>query len=91
MRGARPAGPSPRPRTEPVTVQRRASATGVITVCGQQVALGRPAAHRTLNVHVSEHTLAIELREEVRTIPRTTSKPVRILKGSRPYTRDLSS
>ena len=30
LQGARPAGPPPRPRTEPVTVQRRVSATGVI-------------------------------------------------------------
>jgi hypothetical protein len=28
LRGARPAGPPPRPSTEPVTVQRRASNTG---------------------------------------------------------------
>src|SRR3954453_6708823 len=41
LQGARPAGPPPRPTTEPVTVQRRVSATGVITVCRQHVALGR--------------------------------------------------
>src|SRR5207253_3081797 len=41
LQGARPAGPPPRARTEPVTVQRRVSATGVITVCRQHVALGR--------------------------------------------------
>jgi hypothetical protein len=34
-------GPVPRPSTEPVTVQRRASNTGVITVAGQKVALNR--------------------------------------------------
>jgi hypothetical protein len=41
LRGARPAGPPPRPSTEPVTVQRRASNTGVIMVVGQKIALGR--------------------------------------------------
>ena len=46
LQGARPAGPPPRPRTEPVTVQRRVSATGVITVCRQRVALGRVHAGR---------------------------------------------
>jgi hypothetical protein len=35
-RGARPAGPPPRPPSEPVRVQRRASATGLIMVCGQR-------------------------------------------------------
>jgi hypothetical protein len=36
LRGARPAGPPPRPRTEPVTLQRMVSATGVIVVCRQK-------------------------------------------------------
>jgi hypothetical protein len=85
LRGARPAGPPPRPRTEPVTVQRRVSATGVITVCRQHVALGRVHAGRIVSVHVSEHTLAIELDDETRTVRRTTTNPVRVLKGSRPY------
>ena len=37
----RPTGPPPRPSTEPIRVQRRASNTGIIMVAGQQVALGR--------------------------------------------------
>jgi hypothetical protein len=64
LKGARPAGPLPRPRSEPVTVQRRVSATGVITVCWQKVSLGRVHAGRTLRVYISEHTLAIELDDE---------------------------
>ena len=48
LQGARPAGPPPRPRTEPITVQRRVSATGVIWVCRQRVALGRVYAGRTV-------------------------------------------
>jgi transposase InsO family protein len=85
LQGARPAGPPPRPRTEPVTVQRRISATGVITVCRQRVSLGRVHAGRVVTVHVSEHTLAVELDGETRTIRRTTSRPVVVVKGSRPY------
>ena len=40
LRGARPAGPPPRPSAEPVTAQRVASNTGVIMVAGQKIALG---------------------------------------------------
>jgi transposase InsO family protein len=85
LQGARPAGPPPRPRTEPVTVQRRVSATGVITVCRQPVALGRVHAGRTVRVHVSEHTLAIELDDETRTVRRTTTRPVQNIKANRPH------
>ena len=85
LQGARPAGPPPRPRIEPVTVQRRVSATGAITVCRQRVALGRVHAGRIVRVHVSEHTLAVELDDdETRTIRRTTTRPVVVVKGSRP-------
>jgi hypothetical protein len=85
LQGARPAGPPPRPRSEPVTVQRRVSATGVITVCRQKIALGRVHAGRTVHVHVSEHTLAIELDGETRIVRRTTTRAVQVRKGSRPY------
>src|SRR4051812_24374407 len=85
LQGARPGGPPPRPRSEPVTVQRRVSATGVIVVCRQRVSLGRVHAGRMIHVHVSEHTLAIELDGETRTIRRTTTRPVAVVKGSRPH------
>ena len=84
LQGARPAGPPPRPRTEPITVQRRVSATGVITVCRQRVALGRVHAGRMVRVHVSEHTLAVELDDETRTIRRTTTPPGRRRQGQPP-------
>jgi Integrase core domain len=83
LRGARPAGPPPRPRSEPVTVQRRVSATGRIVVCRQAVSLGRVHAGRIVSVHVCEHTLAIELDDETRTVRRTTTRPVVVVKGSR--------
>jgi hypothetical protein len=83
LQGARPAGPPPRPRTEPVTVQRRVSATGRIVVCRQAISLGRIHAGRIVTVHVSEHTLATELDDDTRTVRRTTSRPVVVLKGIR--------
>lgn len=85
LRGVRPAGPPLRPSTEPVTVQRRASATGVVMVTGQKVALGRVHAERTVTIHVAEATLAIELDDgETRIVRRTTTRPVRSIKADRP-------
>ena len=87
LRGARPAGPPPRPSTEPITVQRRASNTGVVMVCGQKIALGRVHRHQTLTIHVADTTLAIELDDgETRVVRRTTTLPVRNIKADRPWT-----
>jgi transposase InsO family protein len=86
LRGARAAGPPPRPSTEPVRVQPRASDTGVIVVCGQKVALGRIHAGRTVAVHVADTTLAIDLDGDARVVQRTTNRPVRNLKADRPRT-----
>jgi len=87
LRGARPAGPPPRPPSGPVRVQRRASATGVIVVCGQKIALGRAHAGQTVAIAVSDTTLAIELDDaETRVVRRTTTKPVRNIKADRPWT-----
>ena len=55
----------------------------MITVCRQTVALGRVHAGRIVRVHVAEHTLAVELDGETRTIRRTTTRPVVVIKGSR--------
>jgi transposase InsO family protein len=83
--GASPAGPSPRPRTEPITAQRVASNTGVIMVAGQKIALGRIHAAQVVTVHVAEHTLTIDLGgDDIRTIRRTTTQPVRSIKAHRP-------
>jgi hypothetical protein len=85
LRGNRPAGPPPRPSLEPVRVQRRASNTGVITICRQKIALGRIHRHQTLTVHVSETTLAIEVDDgETRVVRRTTTLPIRNIKANRP-------
>ena len=84
LRGARPAGPHPRPSAEPVTVQRRASNTGVIMVAGQKIALGRIHAGQVVTVHVAAETVTIDLGEDTRTIRRTTTQPVRSIKAHRP-------
>jgi hypothetical protein len=85
LQRCRPVGSVPRPSTEPITVQRRASNTGVIMVAGQKIALGREHKHRTLTVHVSETTIAIDLPgADDLTVRRTTTQPVRSIKGQRP-------
>ena len=68
-------------------MQRRASATGVIVVCGQKIALGRIHAGHTVPVAVSDTTLAIELDDnEIRVVRRTTTTSVRNIKANRPWT-----
>ena len=85
LRGARPAGPPPRPAVEPITVQRRASNSGVIMVAGHKIALGRAHAHTVLTVQVAEHTLTVDLHDGARrTFRRTTTQPVRSWKAQRP-------
>ncbi len=83
MHGARPAGPAPRPSTEPVTAQRRASNTGVIMVAGQKIALGRIHAGQVVTVHVAADTITIDLDDQdSRTVRRTTTQPVRSIKAA---------
>jgi hypothetical protein len=85
LRGARPAGPPPRPSLEPVRVQRRASNSGVIMVVGQKVALGRAHAHTVVTVYVAERSLTIETGDgDIRTVARTTTQPVRNIRPMRP-------
>jgi len=87
LRGARPAGPPPRPSMEPVTVQRRPSATGVILVARQKLSLGRSHAHTVVTVHVAEHTVTVEFPDGAqRTFGRTSTQPVRRFKAHRPHT-----
>ena len=81
LRGARPAGPPPRPSTEPVTAHRRASNTGVIMVAGQKIALGRIHAGQVVTVHVAADTVTVDLGEDTHTVRRTTDQPVRSIKS----------
>ncbi|MGC4959793.1 IS481 family transposase [Actinomadura citrea] len=85
LQGLRPAGPPPRVSTAPVTVQRRASATGVFMVCGQRVSLGRVHAGQIVTVHVTDTTLTLQVAgQDLGTIRRTTTTPVRNIKADRP-------
>jgi Integrase core domain len=82
LRGARPAGPPPRPSTEPVTAQRVASNTGVIMIAGQKIALGRIHARQIVTVHVADETVTVDLGgDDTRTVRRTTTQPVRSIKA----------
>jgi len=84
LRGARPAGPPPAPATSPVTVQRRASNSGVIMVVGQKIALGRIHARQLVSVRITASTLTIETgTDDICTVPRTTTQPIRNLKAQR--------
>jgi hypothetical protein len=90
LRGSRPAGPPPRPTTEPITVQRRASNSGVIMVAGQKIALGRAYAGRVVPVQVADTTVTIDLDGDHRTVTRTTTQPVRSIKAHRPRNTHVS-
>jgi transposase InsO family protein len=82
LRGARPAGPPPQPTTAPVTAQRVASNTGVIMIAGQKIALGRIHARRIVTVHVTAELITIDLHgDDMRTVRRTTTQPVRSIKA----------
>jgi hypothetical protein len=64
-------------------------------IAGQKIALGRQHAGRTVTVHVSENTLAIDLPDEngdadTRVVRRTTEQPIRSIKGQRPRTANTS-
>jgi transposase InsO family protein len=87
LQKAVPAGERPRPAIEPVTIQRRASATGVIVVAGQKVPLGRINAGATVTVHAAATTLAIDLPDgDTKVVRRTNDHAVRSIKGQRPRT-----
>jgi transposase InsO family protein len=91
LRGARPAGPPPRPSIEPVTVSRRASNSGVIMIARQQIALGRAHAHTVVTVHVAEHSIIVDFVDGARrTFARTTTLPVRNHKAQKASTRTVS-
>jgi hypothetical protein len=54
-------------------------------IAGQKIALGRVHAGQTVTVLASDTTLTVELGDaDRRVIPRTTTRPVRSIKGQRP-------
>jgi len=56
-------------------------------VVGQKITLGGMHKHQTFTVLVSETTLTVEPGDgDIRVIRRTTTQPVRSIKGQRPRT-----
>ena len=84
LHGARPGGPPPQPRVDPIRVQRRASDTGVVMVARQKIALGRVHAGKTVAIDVTDTHLTIACDDGPRTIRRTTEHPVHHRKANRP-------
>jgi hypothetical protein len=69
-----------------VTVQRIASKTGVISVGGQKIPLGRSHAGQVVTVHVTGDTISIDMADDdARSVRRTTTQRLRNIKdqGSR--------
>jgi hypothetical protein len=61
--------------------------TGVVSVCGQRVGVGRAYARRTLTIAVSDTTLAIELDDgDSHIVRRTTTSPANMIKARSPRT-----
>ena len=59
----------------------------MIMVAGQKIALGRIHSQQTVTVLVFDTTLVIEFADGyTRVIRRTTTQPVRSIKGQRPRT-----
>lgn len=51
-------------------------------IAGQKIALGRIHAGQVVTVHVAEHAITIDLcGDDIRTIRRTTTQPVRSIKA----------
>jgi hypothetical protein len=70
---------------EPAVLMFKVGPSGTIMVCRQVVALGRPHAGQIVTVHVTDITLATEVDgQDIRTVRRTTSIPIRNVKGQRP-------
>jgi hypothetical protein len=64
----------------------------VIMVAGQKIALGRGHAGQTVTVLVSDTTLTVDFGDaETLVINRTTTHPVRSIKGQRPRTANSAS
>jgi hypothetical protein len=92
LRGARPASPPPRPSAEPGPGPAPGQQHRGDHVVGQKIALGRIHQHQTVTVLVAQTTLAIEFDDgDTWVIGRTTTQPVRSIKGQRPRTATSNS
>jgi hypothetical protein len=85
IRDARPAGPPPRPSTEPVRVQRRVSCRGALVVAGQRIHVGMVHAGRTVTVEAADHTFRVyDGDEQLTEVARTTLKTIARFKVRKP-------
>ncbi|GAA2503576.1 hypothetical protein GCM10009858_46950 [Terrabacter carboxydivorans] len=55
-------------------------------VAGGKLAIGRADAHHTVTVRVAETAVTVEAGGETGVFRRTSTKPVRCIKGQRPRT-----
>jgi hypothetical protein len=88
----------PRPARDPVTPQdrsgndwvaRRAGANGVISVSWQQICLGKAAAGRNVDVHLTDRVIQVwDGNQLLKTAPRTTTGEVRKKRASVARTED---
>lgn len=91
LQGLRPAGPPPHPSVAPVTVQRLADRSGVISVARQRIGLGRAYAQQTVTVHVSDTTITIELGDgDTHIVRRANDRAVITIKSRPPQTATIS-
>jgi transposase InsO family protein len=85
VRGARPAGPTPQPATEPLRVQRRVSCRGAIMIAKQRIHVGIQHAGQTVTVEVDDTTFRVlHGQQTLLTIGRTTRKEVARFKARKP-------
>ena len=76
-------------RTGDDWVARRAGANGVISVSWQQICLGKAAAGRPVDVHVTDRVIQVwDGVQLLKTVARTTSGEVRKKHASVPRTED---
>ena len=88
IRDARPAGPQPRPATEPMRVQRRVSSRGQLVIAGQKIQVGIGHAGATVTIEDTDGTFRITHAGQVLIeVARTTTKPITRFKARRPEQR----
>ncbi|WP_165945310.1 hypothetical protein [Micromonospora sp. KC723] len=85
IRDARPAGPPPRPASQPLRVERRVSCRGALVIAGQRIHVGIAHAGATLTVEAADTTFRIHDGDQLLTeVPRTTVKDVARFKVRKP-------
>jgi hypothetical protein len=77
MRGARPSPKEPVVISDPITVDRRVSSSGLICVATQRIRIGKAHAAKTVTVHVRADILRVDIEPGLSIdIPRTSHKQV---------------